>query len=74
MAGGVRMKHILGVGMLGGIGFTMSIFVSGLAFGDNGLLDAAKVNVFLASITSGVLGWVYLRMIPIKGGTTNDEA
>lgn len=74
LAGGVRMKHILGVGMLGGIGFTMSIFVSGLAFGDNGLLDAAKVTVFLASITSGVVGWIYLRMIPGKGNTTNDQA
>jgi NhaA family Na+:H+ antiporter len=67
LAGGVRMKHILGVGMLGGIGFTMSIFVSGLAFGNNGLLDAAKVAVFLASLTSGVLGWVFLRAITREG-------
>jgi NhaA family Na+:H+ antiporter len=73
LTGGVRMRHILGAGMLGGIGFTMSIFVSGLAFGDNGLLDAAKVTVFLASLTSGVLGWAFLRMLSRPGTADQKE-
>lgn len=67
LAGGVRLKHLLGAGMLGGIGFTMSIFVSGLAFGHGSLLDTAKVSVFLASVVSGLLGWTYLRLIPMEG-------
>jgi Na+:H+ antiporter, NhaA family len=64
LGGGVRWTHLLGAGMLGGIGFTMSIFVSGLAFGEGALLDSAKVAVFLASFVSGALGWVWLRTIP----------
>ncbi|MEO6094484.1 MAG: Na+/H+ antiporter NhaA [Fibrobacteria bacterium] len=73
LTGGVRMKHIIGVGMLGGIGFTMSIFVSGLAFGGNGLLDAAKVTVFLASLTSGISGWLFLRLITSEEGAVQNE-
>ncbi|MEO6097390.1 MAG: Na+/H+ antiporter NhaA [Fibrobacteria bacterium] len=74
LTGGVRKAHLLGIGMLGGIGFTMSIFVSGLAFGQNGLLDAAKVTVFLASLVSGLLGWAYLRSISGigKGGASEN--
>jgi Na+:H+ antiporter, NhaA family len=67
LSGGVRKAHLLGIGMLGGIGFTMSIFVSGLAFGGNGLLDGAKLAVFLASFTSGLLGWALLRSLSRAG-------
>lgn len=63
LSGGVDWRHLLGVGMLGGIGFTMSIFVSGLAFSGSGLLATAKISVFLASIFSGVLGWTWLRLV-----------
>jgi NhaA family Na+:H+ antiporter len=66
LSGGVRKAHLLGAGMLGGIGFTMSIFVSGLAFGANGLLDGAKVAVFLASLTSGLFGYFFLRSMSGK--------
>ena len=67
LSGGVGMRHLLGVGMLGGIGFTMSIFISGLAFAEGGLLDTAKVAVFLASLCSGLLGWIWLRLTPMEG-------
>lgn len=60
---GVGPKHLLGAGMLGGIGFTMSIFISGLAFGQDGLLDTAKVSVFLASVCAGLLGFGWLRLV-----------
>ncbi len=63
LSGGVDWRHLLGVGMLGGIGFTMSIFISGLAFPGSGLLDTAKISVFLASILSGLLGWTWLRLV-----------
>jgi Na+:H+ antiporter, NhaA family len=66
LGGGVRLKHLLGAGMLGGIGFTMSIFISGLAFGEGPLLDTAKVSVFLASVVSGLAGWIYLRLLPME--------
>ncbi|HET9053299.1 MAG TPA: Na+/H+ antiporter NhaA, partial [Cyclobacteriaceae bacterium] len=57
----MHWKHVLGIGMLGGIGFTMSIFISLLAFKDARVIDHAKVAVLLASFASGVAGLVYLR-------------
>ena len=46
-----------GAAWLGGIGFTMSLFVGGLAFGEGELLNAAKVGVLTASILAGIVGW-----------------
>lgn len=59
----INWKHILGAGMLGGIGFTMSIFISLLAFTNELIIDHAKVAVLLASLASGVVGLLYLRSI-----------
>ena len=57
----VTWRMILGVGLLGGIGFTMSLFIGTLAFGAGPLLDAAKIAVLGASVCSGVAGWLVLR-------------
>jgi NhaA family Na+:H+ antiporter len=66
LAQGVTMKHILGAGMLGGVGFTMSIFISLLAFTNASLIDHAKVAVLLASLLSGVMGFLYLKSVSRK--------
>lgn len=59
---GARMTHLVGVGLLGGIGFTMSIFVAELAFaGHPAALDLAKTGVLLASLVSGIAGWLWFR-------------
>ncbi len=58
---GVTWKAIHAVSWLGGIGFTMSLFVAGLAFPDGGLVDESKVGIFAASIAAGVGGWLLLR-------------
>ncbi|MDC0362998.1 Na+/H+ antiporter NhaA, partial [Halioglobus sp.] len=57
------MKHIFGVGMLGGIGFTMSIFIADLGFANspNDLL-MAKTGILLASAIAGVSGFVWLML------------
>lgn len=60
---GLTWKHVLGAGMLGGIGFTMSIFISLLAFDDAAVIDHAKVAVMLASLLSGIAGCLYLRRL-----------
>jgi NhaA family Na+:H+ antiporter len=52
----VRWGDILLIGCLGGIGFTMSIFIASLAFVDPSLLAAAKAGVLLASLMAGILG------------------
>lgn len=58
---GVHWRMIAGAGMLGGIGFTMALFIGGLAFRDAGSLDAAKVGVIAASTVAGIMGWLVLR-------------
>jgi Na+:H+ antiporter, NhaA family len=57
-------RHIVGAGMIGGIGFTMSIFITNLAFeNQTALIDASKIAVLLASLASGLLGFAWLRWI-----------
>jgi Na+:H+ antiporter, NhaA family len=60
----VRWSHIVGAGLIGGIGFTMSIFISNLAFaGDASLIDSSKLAVLVASVVAGALGWAWLRTL-----------
>jgi NhaA family Na+:H+ antiporter len=63
---GVSWPQIFGVAWLGGIGFTMSLFVADLAFGDPGdsvHLAAAKLGILAASIIAGGIGWFVLRRV-----------
>ncbi|WP_243090739.1 Na+/H+ antiporter NhaA [Thermus neutrinimicus] len=57
---GVDLRAILGVGFLAGIGFTMALFIAGLAF-EGSLLDQAKVGVMAASVLAGLLGFTLVR-------------
>ncbi len=62
---GVTWGQVAGAGCLAGIGFTMSLFVSDLAFNDEALITAAKIGILFASLTSGILGFVILsRSLP----------
>jgi NhaA family Na+:H+ antiporter len=58
---GVNWSMLAGAGVLGGIGFTMALFIAGLAFTDAALLDAAKVGILAASTATGLAGWLLLR-------------
>ncbi|OZC01568.1 Na+/H+ antiporter NhaA [Rubricoccus marinus] len=59
---GVSWRQMVGVAFLTGIGFTMSIFIANLAFTtDPALLDSAKLGILVASLVSGVVGYVLLR-------------
>jgi len=61
------MSQIFGVAALGGIGFTMSIFVADLAFqGNDALIFQAKIGILTASLLAGALGFVWLRFIAAK--------
>ncbi|CAD0001193.1 Na+/H+ antiporter NhaA [Flavobacterium salmonis] len=59
----LKWKHILGAGMLGGIGFTMSIFITILAFKDPEIIVFSKIAILIASVLSGIFGFVYLKFI-----------
>lgn len=60
----LKWKHILGAGMLGGIGFTMSIFITLLAFKNDGVevITYSKIAILVASFVSGTLGFLWLKM------------
>lgn len=57
----VSWSMVGGAGMLGGIGFTMALFVASLAFGEGPLLDVAKLGILGASSVAGLAGWMFLR-------------
>ena len=57
---GVTWTHIVGTAMLAGIGFTVSIFIAGLAYGDE-LASEEKIGVLIASLIAGVFGYLFLR-------------
>lgn len=57
-------RHISGVALLAGVGFTMSLFITGLAFKDAGMIDQSKYGILLASVISGVAGILWLRKKP----------
>ena len=65
MPDGATMPQLYGVALLCGIGFTMSLFIGGLAFaGSPTLSDAVKVGVLGGSIISGIGGWLVFRLLP----------
>ena len=57
----ITRRTLLGLGMLASIGFTMSMFISTLAFTDELLMTQAKLGIFLASILGGIGGYVLLN-------------
>jgi NhaA family Na+:H+ antiporter len=67
----VNWRQIGAVGMLAGIGFTVSIFISSLAFRNDSYVAQAKTAVLAASLISGVLGYIALREQP-KGSITDN--
>ena len=59
----VGWKHIVGLAAIAGIGFTVSLFITGLAFDSALLADRAKLGIFVGSFASGVVGYLILRSI-----------
>ena len=62
----VTKRHLYGASVLGGIGFTMSIFVSSLSFADKTVLSTAKISIMIASILSAILGTIVFKLIKLK--------
>jgi NhaA family Na+:H+ antiporter len=62
----LKWKHIAGVGLIAGIGFTMSIFIAVLAFPSVGQQLIAKVAIIAASFLSGIAGYVFLAVVSRK--------
>jgi NhaA family Na+:H+ antiporter len=70
----LNWKHIFGAGLLGGIGFTMSIFITNLAFpGEADVINASKMSILLASVVAGIAGVVWLKLAGHPTGDENDS-
>ena len=69
---GADWPRVIGVAALGGIGFTMSLFIAALAFGESALLDAAKLGVLVGSLVAG--GFGALLLLSRHGKTSEDGA
>lgn len=67
---GLRRRHLLGAGMLGGIGFTMSIFIALLAYDDIHMINLSKMAILVASLLSGILGLGCLSLFLRKRGSS----
>jgi NhaA family Na+:H+ antiporter len=60
----LNWKHVFGAGLLGGIGFTMSIFITNLAFaGQSPIINSSKMAILLASLTAGTAGFLWLKLL-----------
>jgi NhaA family Na+:H+ antiporter len=68
---GVTWRHIVGVSLLAGIGFTLSIFIAELAFSGTAYIDAAKIAIFVASLVSAGIGLTVLRFRAPKSAENN---
>jgi NhaA family Na+:H+ antiporter len=69
---GVTWKNLVGIGLLGGIGFTMSMFISNLAFSDVSLVSNSKLSILIASTFSAIAG--LLVFMTNKKGNGNDQS
>jgi NhaA family Na+:H+ antiporter len=62
----VTTRHVVGLAAVAGVGFTVSVFVTGLAFDDSALQGEAKVGVLVASVLAALIGSAILRTAPAR--------
>lgn len=68
----LKWKNIIGAGFLGGIGFTMSIFITLLAFDNMEIINNSKIAILIASFIAGTIGFIFLKLT-LKTQIENDE-
>ncbi len=68
----LKWKNIVGAGFLGGIGFTMSIFITLLAFDNADIINNSKIAIIISSIIAGTIGFIFLKLT-LKTQIENDE-
>jgi Na+:H+ antiporter, NhaA family len=67
----ITYKMLAGISILGGLGFTMSLFINNLAFSDQALIDSAKMGILIGSVVAGTLGFIVLKAA-LKGEEKNE--
>ena len=66
----MNKMHLLGAGFLAAIGFTMSLFIAGLAFTSNEMVESAKMGAIFSSLIASIIGYVILQNAYKKDGKT----
>ena len=66
----INLSLLTGMGLVAGVGFTVSLFITNLAFEDGSLLISAKLGILRGSLLAGLLGYVWLRLVTRT--TSND--
>jgi len=66
---GSNLKHIIGIGLLAGIGFTMSIFISILSYENPLYVNEAKLSILISSVLAGLIGYFLLKSFGNKRST-----
>ncbi len=69
----IKWKHIIGAGLLAGIGFTMSIFITMLAFGDKSLIINSKIAILCASLLAAICGLLLIKNIKVPLKIQEDD-
>jgi Na+:H+ antiporter, NhaA family len=72
LPGDINWKSVLGAGFLAGIGFTMSIFITSLAFDDDTIINNAKLVILLFSLIAGTIGYLSLK-VALKNSVNDQE-
>lgn len=70
---GVNWLSIIGAGLLGGIGFTVALFIAPLAFHTAAYVEYAKLGILVASLTSGVLGALWLWLVSSQSSQPDER-
>lgn len=73
LPGDLKWKNIIGAGFLGGIGFTMSIFITLLAFDNFDIITKSKIAILVASVIAGIIGFIFLRLTLKKSDDTSHK-
>jgi Na+:H+ antiporter, NhaA family len=68
----LKWKNIIGAGLLGGIGFTMAIFITLLAFDRTEIVNRSKIAILIASTIAGIIGYIWLRLT-LRSEIDNDN-
>ena len=73
LPGGVAPLHVVGVGAVAGIGFTVSLFIADLAYDDPAMTETAKVGIFAGSLLAGAIGACLMLLAGRPGATSGDR-
>ncbi len=60
--------QLISVAVIGGVGFTMSLFITNLAFENQAMIDASKIGILIGSLISGIAGYYLLKLTSVRSG------